>query len=335
MAREIGVDWESIITALSEYISPKGRFQELKSKRGVRIVVDFAHTPNSLESVLESATNQTNGKVICVFGCAGERDIEKRKMMGEISATISDVSIFTTEDPRGEDVTDILQEMKFGAKKTRAREIKLGLPINGKDSKKSKFYILIPNRLEAILYAVRDVAKKGDLVLICGKGHEKSMAYENTEHPWSDENAVDTALNLDDERGAIVLAAGKGTRLRPLTFQTPKCLVPICGKPLLDYWFDLFELYGIDEILINTSHLAGTVEKHIKDHSRDLRIKVVYEEVLLGSGGTIKKNRDFVTGEESFFIFYADNLTDINLHDMIETVSFIPSGTLKTYFIGS
>jgi mannose-1-phosphate guanylyltransferase len=117
---------------------------------------------------------------------------------------------------------------------------------------------------------------------------------------------------------AFLLAAGKGTRLRPLTFQTPKCLVPICGKPLLDYWFDLFELYGIDEILINTSHLAETVEKYIKDHSRTLKIKVVHEEVLLGSGGTIKKNRDFVTGEESFFVFYADNLTDINLRHMIE-----------------
>ena len=92
---------------------------------------------------------------------------------------------------------------------------------------------------------------------------------------------------------AFLLAAGKGTRLRPLTFKTPKCLVPVNGKPLIDYWFDLFELYGIDEILINTSHLAETVEAYIKDHSRGLKIKVVYEETLLGSGGTIKKNWDF------------------------------------------
>ena len=117
---------------------------------------------------------------------------------------------------------------------------------------------------------------------------------------------------------AFLLAAGKGTRLRPLTLKTPKCLVPVNAKPLIDYWFDLFELYGIDEILINTSHLAETVEAYIKDHSRGLKIKVVYEETLLGSGGTIKKNWDFVEGEESFFVFYADNLTDINLHNMIE-----------------
>ena len=117
---------------------------------------------------------------------------------------------------------------------------------------------------------------------------------------------------------AFLLAAGEGTRLRPLTLNIPKCLVPVNGKPLIDYWFDLFEIYGIDEVLINTSHLAETVKEYIKGNSRGLSIKVVYEETLLGSGGTIKMNRDFVEGEESFFVFYADNLTDINLHNMIE-----------------
>ncbi|MEN8265234.1 MAG: nucleotidyltransferase family protein [Nitrospirota bacterium] len=117
---------------------------------------------------------------------------------------------------------------------------------------------------------------------------------------------------------AFLLAAGKGTRLQPLTFKTPKCLIPICGRPLIEYWFDLFERYGIDEVLINTSHLSATVENYIMAHSRDLKIKMVFEETLLGSGGTIKKNRGFVDGEESFFIFYADNLTNINLHRMLQ-----------------
>ncbi len=117
---------------------------------------------------------------------------------------------------------------------------------------------------------------------------------------------------------AFLLAAGKGTRLQPLTFHTPKCLIPICGRPLIEYWFDLFERYGIDEVLINTSHLSEKVEKYIKVHSRDLKIKMVFEESLLGSGGTIKKNQDFVEGEEAFFIFYADNLTNINLHRMLQ-----------------
>jgi mannose-1-phosphate guanylyltransferase len=117
---------------------------------------------------------------------------------------------------------------------------------------------------------------------------------------------------------AFLLAAGKGTRLQPLTFHTPKCLISICGRPLIEYWFDLFELYGINEILINTSHLAENTEKYINSHARGLNVHLVYEEALLGSGGTIKRNRDFVEGEEAFFIFYADNLTNINLGKMMK-----------------
>ncbi|RPI33485.1 MAG: nucleotidyltransferase family protein [Nitrospiraceae bacterium] len=116
---------------------------------------------------------------------------------------------------------------------------------------------------------------------------------------------------------AFLLAAGKGTRLQPLTFHTPKCLVPVRGKPLLEYWFDLFEIYGINEVLINTSHLSEKVRNYIKENSRGLKITLTYEETLLGSGGTIKKNRDFVAGADSFFIFYADNLTNIQLNKMI------------------
>ena len=116
---------------------------------------------------------------------------------------------------------------------------------------------------------------------------------------------------------AFLLAAGKGTRLQPLTYHTPKCLVTICGRPLIEYWFDLFELYGIDDILINTSHLSDKVRDYLRGHSRGLNITLTYEETLLGSGGTIKKNRDFVKGEDFFFIFYADNLTNINLAQMM------------------
>jgi len=116
---------------------------------------------------------------------------------------------------------------------------------------------------------------------------------------------------------AFLLAAGEGTRLRPLTLSTPKCLVSISGRPLIEYWFDLFRTYGIDEVLINTSHLAETVKNYVNDHSNGLKIKLTYEETLLGSGGTVKKNWDFVRGEDAFFIFYADNLTNINLKKMI------------------
>jgi mannose-1-phosphate guanylyltransferase len=116
---------------------------------------------------------------------------------------------------------------------------------------------------------------------------------------------------------AFLLSAGKGTRLQPLTFHTPKCLVVIDGRPLIEYWFDLLELYGIYDVLINTSYLAGKVKDYIKNNPRGLEIKLTYERHLLGSGGTIRKNWEFIEGEESFFIFYADNLTNINLRNMI------------------
>jgi mannose-1-phosphate guanylyltransferase len=117
---------------------------------------------------------------------------------------------------------------------------------------------------------------------------------------------------------AFLLAAGEGTRLRPLTLHTPKCLVSICGRPLIEYWFDLFELFGIREILINTSYLAERVRSYIKNNSRGLDIHLTHEETLLGSGGTIKRNWDFVRSEELFFICYADNLTNVNLRKMVE-----------------
>jgi mannose-1-phosphate guanylyltransferase len=117
---------------------------------------------------------------------------------------------------------------------------------------------------------------------------------------------------------AFLLAAGKGTRLQPITFETPKCLIPVNGRPLIEYWFDLFDMYGIDDILINTSHLADKVKDYISENSREIRIRLTFEESLLGSGGTIKKNWDFIREEGLFFVFYADNLTDINLEAMLE-----------------
>lgn len=117
---------------------------------------------------------------------------------------------------------------------------------------------------------------------------------------------------------AFLLAAGKGTRLQPLTNHTPKCLIPVNGRPLIEYWFDLFKIHGISEILINTSHLADKVRRYIaKADLKDLKIKITYEEELLGTGGTIKKNWNFVKGEDLFLILYADNLTNLNLSRML------------------
>ena len=118
---------------------------------------------------------------------------------------------------------------------------------------------------------------------------------------------------------AFLLAAGKGTRLRPLTEKTPKCLMPIGGKPLLEIWIRLLERHGITDVLINTHHLAHKVETFVKAFQRTVNINIttVYENKLLGSGGTVWANRDFVSDENDFLIAYSDNLTNINLSGMM------------------
>lgn len=115
---------------------------------------------------------------------------------------------------------------------------------------------------------------------------------------------------------AYLLAAGYGTRLRPMTDTIPKCLVPIHGQPLLGWWFDLLRRHGVTEVLVNTHYLPEPVRAYMDEYNRcgtGLTAYETYEPELLGSGGTIRANRDFVEGEKDFLICYADNLTDANL----------------------
>ena len=173
VAREVGIHKKEIIKAIKTFSGVEGRMQDVKNKKRIKIIVDFAHTPNALENLLQTLKKQKtkNSKLITVFGCAGERDVQKRPMMAEISTRLSDVSIFTAEDPRHENILDIITQMQKGVKKSSAKIFE------------------IPERLEAIKRAI-NMAKKGDTIAICGKGHEKSMAYGDTEKPWSDVKVV-------------------------------------------------------------------------------------------------------------------------------------------------
>ena len=107
---------------------------------------------------------------------------------------------------------------------------------------------------------------------------------------------------------AIILAAGLGTRLRPITETTPKCLVPINGVPLLELWLRQCERAGIDAVLVNTHHLAERVEEFVAAR-RGMPVTLAYEPSLLGSAGTIATNWNFVDSDDSFLVVYADNLT--------------------------
>lgn len=117
---------------------------------------------------------------------------------------------------------------------------------------------------------------------------------------------------------AFLLAAGYGTRLRPLTDTVPKCLVPICEKPLLSHWFDLLLRHGVSDVYVNTHYLREKVSDFIAKYNSEntgLTAHEMYEPTLLGSGGTVLSGREFV-GDEDFLICYADNLTNIDLTDL-------------------
>lgn len=113
---------------------------------------------------------------------------------------------------------------------------------------------------------------------------------------------------------AFLLGAGVGSRLRPFTDHTPKCLVPVCGTPLLDIWLGLLARAGVTDVLLNTHHLAErVVEFAARRAGGPVSLSLVHEPVLLGSAGTVAANRSFVAGEEAFLVIYADNLTNMDL----------------------
>ncbi|MBD3169479.1 MAG: NTP transferase domain-containing protein [candidate division Zixibacteria bacterium] len=116
---------------------------------------------------------------------------------------------------------------------------------------------------------------------------------------------------------AFLLAAGLGTRLRPLTCEIPKCMVEICGKPLLGWWLEKLEALSIEKVLINTHHLAPQVERFVAENNFNINIELFHEDELLGSAGTIKANRGFID-DKDFLIIYGDNLTNIDLKPMID-----------------
>ncbi len=117
---------------------------------------------------------------------------------------------------------------------------------------------------------------------------------------------------------AFLLAAGVGSRLRPITDTTPKCMLPFGDRPLLDIWLDEFDRVGVGEVLVNLHHLPDVVRDHLAARSAPPRVRTFFEPELLGSAGTLLANRQWVDGEDMFLACYADNLTDFDLRSLID-----------------
>jgi UDP-N-acetylmuramoyl-L-alanyl-D-glutamate--2,6-diaminopimelate ligase len=175
----LNVPIEKIQKAFETLPIVPGRMEQIDMGQDFLAIVDFAHTPNAINQALQTARQLTMGKIIVVFGSAGLRDIEKRKLMPEVAAQLADEMILTAEDPRTEHLDAILADMAEGAERGGAH--------------RDQDYWLEPDRGQAIRLAV-ERAKAGDLVILCGKGHEQSMCFGQIEYPWDDRTALRAAL---------------------------------------------------------------------------------------------------------------------------------------------
>lgn len=175
----LGVDPQAAAAGMAALPGVPGRMENINLGQDFIAMVDFAHTPNALRNALQTARGFGAGRVIAVFGSAGLRDRQKRRMMAETAAELADLSVLTAEDPRTESLEDILAEMALGAESRGGVE--------------GQTFWRVPDRGEAIRLAVQ-MAQPGDVVMACGKGHEQSMCFGTVEVPWDDRTALRAAL---------------------------------------------------------------------------------------------------------------------------------------------
>lgn len=163
-------DTEKVLKILESVTPPEGRFDYFVSKENILAVVDYAHTPDAIKKVLDTARGvvKDEGKIISVFGCGGDRDPMKRRIMGKVGAELSDIAIFTSDNPRSENPNKIIEDMRV--------DLTLNLL--------NKVKILVDRR-EAIKEAV-NIAKSGDIIMLLGKGHETYQEIKGVKYPFSD-----------------------------------------------------------------------------------------------------------------------------------------------------
>ena len=174
IANELGVDAEKIKEALAEILVP-GRNELVPNKEELAIMIDYAHNPESLSNVLKATKTYTKGRVICVFGCGGDRDKTKRPEMGEIAGRLADYTIVTSDNPRTEDPEAIVEQIKEGIEKT-----------------KGKFEVVVDRR-EAIAKAIKMMNKR-DIVILAGKGHETYQEINGEKFPFDERVIVKEIL---------------------------------------------------------------------------------------------------------------------------------------------
>lgn len=171
----IGISNDAIRDGLQHAYVP-GRTEFIETGLNFDVMIDYAHTPDSLEKILNMLKVNARGRIVCVFGCPGERDIEKRRIMGEISGRLADFTVVTTDNPKSEDPLDIIREIEHGLNN-----------VNGD-------YISIQERSQAIRYALSN-ARPDDIVLLAGKGHETLQQMKNISVSFNERQIVSRVLD--------------------------------------------------------------------------------------------------------------------------------------------
>jgi len=174
VAEKLGANVEQIKEALEEVRVP-GRSELVNNKKELTIMIDYAHSPESLENILNAVKSYTRGRVISVFGCGGDRDTSKRPIMGEISGRIADFTIITSDNPRTEDPQKIVDHIEEGIKKTKGK------------------YTVVVDRIQAIKEAIK-MADKKDIILLAGKGHEPYQEINGVKHPFDERIIVNDII---------------------------------------------------------------------------------------------------------------------------------------------
>ena len=172
----LGVEQDVILHAL-EHVEVRGRVESVPvgKGRGFSVLIDFAHNGVSTESVLKTLRGYEPKRIVAIFGCGGNRSKLRRYEMGEAVGNLADLAVVTSDNPRTEDVMDIIEDIKVGLAKTKGE------------------YVVIPDRQEAVDYAVQN-AKEGDMIILLGKGHEEYQEINGVKHHYSEREAVANAL---------------------------------------------------------------------------------------------------------------------------------------------
>ncbi len=168
---KLGIPIENIINAVSEYNGVKGRCEVISTGRDFSVICDYAHTPDAVENILKSVKEYTEGRLICLFGCGGNRDSAKRPLMAKAAAKYADKLIITSDNPRNENPEDIIQDILAGL------------------SESDIAYDVVIDRREAIYHSLK-TAQKGDVIVLAGKGHEDYQILADNVHIHFDEREI-------------------------------------------------------------------------------------------------------------------------------------------------